>query len=548
MTGSLSTAARPGILLLLLAWLLPGVVGHDPWVPDEGYTLGIIHNMAATGDLVVPRLAADPFLEKPPLYYWTAAGLLRLLSPPLTPFDAARLATPLYFSIALLFTGLLARETWGRRWEWIAPLVFISAFGVLSHRHLMVTDIALLAGVAMGAYGLLLSRRSSLAGGAWLGTGAGVAFLSKGLLGPGILGLSALLLPLLFRDWRCALCAKGLAIAFLFALPWLLLWPGALYLRSPELFMTWFWDNNLGRYLGFSGLGPPAKPGYWWRNFPLFTFPLLPLALWYLWRRRREVPWHPGVQLAITVCLLYWAVLFTASTAQGFYLLPTLPLLALPATGALPLLPAAAIRAGYRASVAFFGLVALALWGFWAYAVRHGLAAAGPLGELAAANQQIRVAPWRMALALLYTAGWLVMLRSCRPPRLAALAAWPAGLVMAVGVAFTLYLPAMNRLKSFRPVVVAVAARLPGDACLADINLHENERGILHALAGITTEHVRAPHEAGCPFILVQTRRKYYPDGMNFGPRWREAWRGSRPGEKSQVFYLFRRVGRGRAE
>jgi len=40
-------------------------------------------------------------------------------------------------------------------------------------------------------------------GGFWLGTGVGIGFLSKGLLAPGVLGITAALLPL-YPAWRTA--------------------------------------------------------------------------------------------------------------------------------------------------------------------------------------------------------------------------------------------------------------------------------------------------------------------------------------------------------
>jgi 4-amino-4-deoxy-L-arabinose transferase-like glycosyltransferase len=54
---------------------VPGLTGHDPWKQDEAYTFGIIRNMVASGDLVVPRVAADPFMEKPPAFYITVYRL-----------------------------------------------------------------------------------------------------------------------------------------------------------------------------------------------------------------------------------------------------------------------------------------------------------------------------------------------------------------------------------------------------------------------------------------------------------------------------------------
>ena len=81
-------------------------------------------------------------------------------------------------------------------------------------------DNALLCGLAMGLYGLALASRRPYWAGVWLGTGAGIAFMAKGLLGPGLLALTALLLPI-FPRWREWSYLRTLVVALLAALPWI---------------------------------------------------------------------------------------------------------------------------------------------------------------------------------------------------------------------------------------------------------------------------------------------------------------------------------------
>src|SRR5258708_14835973 len=57
------------MLLLGIAYVVPGLVGHDPWKPNEAYSFGIIYTVWGGGDWVVPILAGEPFMEKPPLFY-----------------------------------------------------------------------------------------------------------------------------------------------------------------------------------------------------------------------------------------------------------------------------------------------------------------------------------------------------------------------------------------------------------------------------------------------------------------------------------------------
>src|SRR3954469_2789120 len=78
-------------ILLCVAWLLPGLVGHDPWKPDEAYTFGVGYEMIQGGSWVAPALAGEPFLKEPPLYYLTAAASALLFSPILPLHDGARL-------------------------------------------------------------------------------------------------------------------------------------------------------------------------------------------------------------------------------------------------------------------------------------------------------------------------------------------------------------------------------------------------------------------------------------------------------------------------
>ena len=86
------TPIKAGFLFLLCAaWLLTGLIGHDPWKPDEAYGFGLIYHIIQNHDWIVPTLAGEPYLDKPPLYYWTAALFAKALR---TRPAAARWRTP----------------------------------------------------------------------------------------------------------------------------------------------------------------------------------------------------------------------------------------------------------------------------------------------------------------------------------------------------------------------------------------------------------------------------------------------------------------------
>ena len=116
---------------------------RQPWKQDETYIAEIVRNMLATGDAVVPRMAGETFMEKPPLFYWVAGALATLTSPVLPLHDGARLATGFF---VLLACAALARC--GR--DWIDPqfgrttvFVLLACVGLAAFSHLMVTDTAL---------------------------------------------------------------------------------------------------------------------------------------------------------------------------------------------------------------------------------------------------------------------------------------------------------------------------------------------------------------------------------------------------------------------
>ena len=52
-------------LVVCLAWLLPGLVGHDPWKYDEAIVFGIVADMLKSGDWIAFHLAGEPYLDKP---------------------------------------------------------------------------------------------------------------------------------------------------------------------------------------------------------------------------------------------------------------------------------------------------------------------------------------------------------------------------------------------------------------------------------------------------------------------------------------------------
>src|SRR3954452_9828389 len=78
-------------LVVCFAWLLPGLIGHDPWKTDEAIAFGAIYEILQSGDWSHFRSAGEALTSEPPLFLWTGAALAKVLGGVLELHDAARI-------------------------------------------------------------------------------------------------------------------------------------------------------------------------------------------------------------------------------------------------------------------------------------------------------------------------------------------------------------------------------------------------------------------------------------------------------------------------
>ena len=525
---------------IAFAWIMPGLLGHDPWKPDEAYTFGLVYHILQSGDWVVPQLADEPFVEKPPLFYLSAALFAKALAWALPLHDAARMATGFYMALTFLFVALTGRELYGKGRGWISVIVMVGCFGLLVRAHQLITDIALLAGCAIALYGLALSLRRPLLAGFALGTGAGIAFMAKGLLGPGMFALIALALPAAFPAWRSRSYLGVLGVGFASILPWISLWPWLLYQSFPTLFHEWLWDNNFGRFFGTNRLGPSADAVHYLLILPWYAFPALPLALWVLWQARTTGFGKAEIQLPLVTFIVMFAVLSLSANARELYAMPMLLPLALLATPAIGGLRRGAANALYWFSIMGFTFFAGVIWFYWV-ALEFGVPAR--LSEHLNALQPGYDAGFRalpFALAALYTAGWFALLAHLkrRPER--PVVAWSAGITLVWALIMTLLVGWLDTGKSYRSMVAELARALPKNVrCITSRALGEPQRAMLQYYAGIITareELVGANYD--CNLLLIQGDAETEPQ---VPPRWRKIWEGNRPGDAVERYRLYRR-------
>ena len=168
------TPLKAGFLFLLCAvWLAHRTDRARPWKPDEAYSFGLVYHIIQTHDWIVPTLVGEPYMDKPPLFYWTAALFAKILAPVLSLHDGARLATGFYTALTLLFAGLSGRELFGENRGWAAAITLVGCLGMLdtrarNHHRQRVAD-----QLRMMLYGYALSLRRPRLAGVILGIGIG---------------------------------------------------------------------------------------------------------------------------------------------------------------------------------------------------------------------------------------------------------------------------------------------------------------------------------------------------------------------------------------
>ncbi len=535
------TPVKTALLALLSAvWVFTGILGHDPWKPDEAYSFGLIYHILQSGDWLVPTLAGEPYMDKPPLFYITAALFAKLFAPALPLHDAARLASAFYVSLTLLFVGLTGRDLFGKYRGWSSAIILIGCLGLLVRAHELVTDLALLAGCAMMLYGYALALRFRRRSGIFIGIGLGIGFMSKGFIAP-ILFLAISAALLLFRNWRNRPYLIALGIAVLCALPWLTVWPWLLYERSPQLFTEWAWDHNIGRWLNYARTDFGDEAWYYVKALPWLAWPAWPLAAWAVWRVRSNLRYEPEYQLLLVTFGVMLVTLSLVPNIEDVFALPMLLPLALLATAALPTLRRGAANALDWFGIMTFGLLAILLWWGWAgllldneAKITHWLKDYQP-----GFKPVFEAAPFWIAVCA--TVMWIVLVWRVGRSIRRSVINWAGGVTLVWVLAMTLWLPWLESGKSYRGMIADMKRALPKHYnCLAGDHLGDSQRAMLQYLGGLTPS--RKGRSSNCDLLLVQGDRTAKPVEQEIG--WDKIWEGARTGDKRERFRLYRRTDR----
>jgi 4-amino-4-deoxy-L-arabinose transferase-like glycosyltransferase len=387
-TGKNRGTGRSSLLVsLFLALLLccAAIGSHSLWSPDEPTGAGVGRAMRDSGDWIVPRLNGEPFLEKPPLYWWTLAASLRLLG---ISDAAARAPSALFGVLTLMVAWAAGRRLGGPRQGLLAVVVLGTTMLFVQNATRVTVDPALMFFVALAHLGFLLlagprspgeARWARLLARAIVVLALSLAFLCKGIValglgaGPPVLYLLATRRARFVRE-LLLLAALGIPVFALLVTPWAVaLQRAAGWAGLRECLV----NNTVSRFVRTD---LSSRYGH--------TEPF-----WFYLVIRRGTPESEGHRLLLATAGIGLLMLSIPSSKREVYLLPLLPAFAVCVAGWLDQVNPGTLKPLDRRTLLALGgfaaalpllLGAAALWLAWA---PHVPAGAAPLrGALPAAG------------------------------------------------------------------------------------------------------------------------------------------------------------------
>lgn len=531
---SIGESAKTNLLLLLcFFWICFGLIGHQPWKPDEAQTISAVKYLLDGGHWAIPAIAGDFTLNNPPLYYLSAAASAWLLSPWLPMHDAARLITGIWMALTLLMVGMTGREMWGKGAGRQTTFIFLGSIGLIYSAHILTPEVAGLAGYAMAFYGISLARRRPWRAAPLIGSGIGIAFLSTGFLAVEILLLTAVVLPLAFENWRRKSYLTSFGTGLLIAAPWLAIWLYAAWQQAPDILLTWL---HSGRHaLDNDSLA------YFSTTLTWFTWPALPLAIWSLWHFRARLWQRPQFQLGIVLLGVMLLMLGIGSRSRDILALPLLLPLAVMGGAAID-----EMRRGTAAALDWFGIMLFGTFGFLIWLGWFAMMTGFPT-KLSERMHVLSEAydprfDWMIFLgAATVTLVWLIAVFKAKRSNRAAITDWAVGITMVWGLLMTLWLPWLDAAKSYHSMYAEIRQSLPADhACITSRQLGEFQRSLLDYYVGTRSEPFISEKNIACDLYLVQDERK--PKLAEPSLEWQLIWQGKRPSDRHERFFLYQRV------
>lgn len=516
---------------------MPGLIGHDPWKPDEAVTFGIIHSMLQDGHWLTPMIAGVPNFDYPPLYHWVAAICAWILSPILPLHDGARLATGFFMAITILYTHKTATRLFDERAGRISVLLFIGCLGLMLRAHEINPEVAGLSGYSIAIYGLLRLRSEPLKGGITTGIGAGIVALSIGMVPSLLIPLISLVLITFLRDWRNRDFKRGILISWLLTLIIFAIYPAILAVTNHLTHQIWA-PITAAPFI-FDDARRNISPFYFLQILPWYALPALPFAVWIFWRDRFKL--RERIELALplvvfTVLFLGFSVLRESRDVSALALL--IPL-ALAGSNSLDRLPRGVASFMDWFSVLFFGLLMVAAWLYWIAAITGAPEWAARGVERQAPGFAVLFSYFALIVSLLLSLVWLyAVIRAHRSNR-RAVVNWASGITLVWVLINMFALPAVDYVRSYRLVATTITNVLPANRkCVAELGLGDAQRASLDYFAKLRFIAQNDSRSDSCDWLLTQSTkdRRTVIDST-----WTLVWEGARPADRSELLRLYRR-------
>lgn len=216
--------------------------------PDEGRYAQIGKELLDREAWVVPTLQGEPYLDKPPLFYWLVKLSYQAFG---VSESAARLVPSACVHLTIVLVYLLGRRSVEEKAAFWAALLLTVSPGYLGVARLLLLDgLLTLCVTASVLCGYEAVRTGRLRWGWWMlsAFASGLGFLTKGpisevLLFPPLVAIGWLGGTTARVGWRGCLAFAAVVVAV--NLPWYV----AMYRVRPEFLGYFFWEHNVMRFV-----------------------------------------------------------------------------------------------------------------------------------------------------------------------------------------------------------------------------------------------------------------------------------------------------------
>lgn len=556
----LEDAARPlprwALWLLCVAYLLPGYAGREPWKSTDVVAYAAIAEVAqGSGSWWWPAFLGQPVSDFAPLIYglgalsvgllpshWTWAyqlpAMLALLGTLFTTWQAAfRLALlPGAQPLTLAFGGHAAPLDYARAIADSATLALLATLGLAQLSHEVGPAVFWACGVAMWllAGALALDPRHARQPWRWLGwllAGAVVLALTHQMVWLVGAAFTWLLWLLLAR------CPQADASDSKASIAWRILPLGVVLLLVVGLLQLPIPDRWGGDRLS----APDA--GAWLKLLLWFTWPVGPLAVWTVWKWRRQLR-MAHVLLPLGLALLGVGLSGAEGGSDDVLLSAVVPLAVL-AGFALPTLRRSASAWIDWFSLLFFSFCALAIWVVWlAMVTGFPSAPARNVARLAPGFQPV-FEPLALVVAALATLAWLWVVgwraSRHRAPFWKSLVIAASGGTLSWLLLMTLWLPLLNHARGYKGMVTRLAEAIAPGHCAVAWQLQEPQIAALLHQGHVRLKRASDPDASSCEYLIAPTSPTAAPP-TGAGPDWEVVRKVPRLTDRKETLVLWRRV------